>query len=50
MAPNYGYALDPGFKTMLASVGVRHEDVLRRADNALYLAKQNGRNQVCCER
>ena len=25
------------------------EDTLRRADNALYLSKQNGRNQVLCE-
>ena len=31
MAAHYGYALDPGMKGMLASVGVRHEDVLRRA-------------------
>lgn len=31
MASNYGYALDPGFKTMLDSVGLRHRDVLRRA-------------------
>ena len=31
MATNYGYALDPGFKGILASVGVRHQDVLRRA-------------------
>ncbi|MEO0605968.1 MAG: AraC family transcriptional regulator ligand-binding domain-containing protein, partial [Myxococcota bacterium] len=31
MAANYGYALDPSFKGLLASVGVRHEDVLRRA-------------------
>ncbi len=31
MPANYGYALDPGFKGLLASVGVRHEDVLRRA-------------------
>lgn len=27
----HGYALDPGFKGLLASVGVRFEDVLRRA-------------------
>ncbi|UJX40320.1 diguanylate cyclase [Desulfovibrio sp. JY] len=25
------------------------EDMLRRADNALYQAKNNGRNQVCCD-
>lgn len=31
MSANHGYALDPGFKSLLASVGVRHEDVLRRA-------------------
>ncbi len=31
MPPNYGYGLDPGFKGMLASAGVRHEYVLRRA-------------------
>lgn len=31
MSSSYGYALDPGFKAMLASVGVRHQDVLRRA-------------------
>lgn len=31
MRQNYGYGLDPGFKGMLASVDVRHEDVLRRA-------------------
>lgn len=31
MSANYGYALDPGFKGMLSSVGVRHQDVLRRA-------------------
>ena len=31
MAANYGYALDPGYRGLLASVGVRHDDVLRRA-------------------
>lgn len=31
MSGNYGYALDPGFKSLLASVGVRHQDVLHRA-------------------
>ncbi len=48
--------VDGLFKVTL-SVGVSEyrrgediEDVLRRADNALYLAKQNGRNQVACER
>lgn len=31
MSPSHGYLLDPGFKGMLASVGVRHDEVLRRA-------------------
>ncbi|MEN0067052.1 MAG: AraC family transcriptional regulator ligand-binding domain-containing protein [Myxococcota bacterium] len=31
MAANYGYALDPSLKGLLASVGVRYQDVLRRA-------------------
>ncbi|MEE8527842.1 MAG: GGDEF domain-containing protein [Gammaproteobacteria bacterium] len=30
-------------------LGDNIEDTLRRADNALYLAKQNGRNQVQCQ-
>lgn len=30
-------------------LGENIEDTLRRADNALYLAKQNGRNQVQCQ-
>ncbi len=30
-------------------LGESIEDTLRRADNALYLAKQNGRNQVQCQ-
>jgi len=28
MSANYGYALDPGFKGLLALVDVRHQDVL----------------------
>ncbi|MEM9488217.1 MAG: AraC family transcriptional regulator ligand-binding domain-containing protein [Myxococcota bacterium] len=31
MSTNHGYSLDPGFKSLLASVGVRHQEVLRRA-------------------
>lgn len=31
MAAHLGYSLDAGFKGLLASVGVRHRDVLRRA-------------------
>ena len=31
MSANYGYALDPSFKSLLAGVDVRHQDVLRRA-------------------
>lgn len=31
MSANSVYALDPGFKTLIASAGARHEDVLRRA-------------------
>ncbi|MEM9457233.1 MAG: AraC family transcriptional regulator ligand-binding domain-containing protein [Myxococcota bacterium] len=31
MSAHYDYALDPGFKVLLASAGVRHQDVLRRA-------------------
>jgi len=32
MQVNQGYALDPGFKTLLASVGVEHGHVLRTAE------------------
>ncbi len=31
MSANHGYALDPGLKGLLASVGVRHDEALRRA-------------------
>lgn len=31
MTANYGYLLDPSFKSLLASVDVRYQDVLRRA-------------------
>ncbi|MEN0067015.1 MAG: AraC family transcriptional regulator ligand-binding domain-containing protein [Myxococcota bacterium] len=31
LAANHGYALDPGFKSLIASAGLRHQDVLRRA-------------------
>lgn len=31
MPANHGYALDPGIKGLLASLGVRYQDVLRRA-------------------
>lgn len=31
MRTNHGYAIDPGFQGLLASLGVRHEDVLLRS-------------------
>lgn len=42
VSANYGYALDPGYKALLATVGVSHEEVLRRAGLPDDLLDQSG--------